>query len=81
MPDLQPPPLPERPAFPNRQTFGQKVKQMLAPIGVAIVAVGKWVLPALKFGWPLLKVGGFMLVSLWAYACSSAGHLPPVLSF
>ncbi len=41
---------------------------MLAPIGVALVAVGKWVLPVLKFGWPLLKVGGFMFVSLWAYA-------------
>ncbi len=68
MPDLQPPPLPDRPPFPNRQTFGQRVKQMLAPIAVALAAAGKWVLPVLKFGLPLLKMGGFMFVSLWAYA-------------
>lgn len=43
--------------FMNRQTFWQRVKQLLAPVAVA-----------LKFGWPIFKMGGFMLISLFFYA-------------
>lgn len=54
--------------FMNRQTFGQRVKQMLAPVAVALVTAGKWLLPLIKFGLPLLKMGGFMFLSLFLYA-------------
>ncbi len=54
--------------FMNRQTFGQRVKQMLAPVAVALATAGKWLLPAIKFGLPLLKMGGFMFFSLFIYA-------------
>jgi Zn-dependent protease len=46
----------------------ERIKRMLAPVAVALAAVGKWALPLLKFGWPLFKMGGFMLLSLWFYA-------------
>ena len=52
----------------NRQTFRQRVKQMFAPVLVALAAAGKFLLPLLKFGWPMLKVGGTMLISMWFYA-------------
>jgi Zn-dependent protease len=52
----------------NRQTFRQRVRQMLAPVAVALATVGKWLLPAIKFGLPLLKMGGFMFFSLFIYA-------------
>jgi len=52
----------------NRQTFWQRVRQLLAPIAVAVATAGKWLLPALKFGLPLIKMGGFMFLSLFIYA-------------
>ncbi|HEX4085633.1 MAG TPA: site-2 protease family protein [Chthoniobacteraceae bacterium] len=52
----------------NQQTFRQRVKQLFAPVLVALAAAGKFLLPALKFGWPMLKVGGTMLISMWFYA-------------
>ncbi len=52
----------------NRQTIRQRVKQMLAPVLVALMTAGKWLLPAIKVGLPLLKMGGFMFFSLFVYA-------------
>jgi Zn-dependent protease len=52
----------------RRPTLGQRVKQMFAPIGVAILAGWKWVVLVLKFGLPFLKVGGTMLISVWVYS-------------
>ncbi len=52
----------------NRRTFAQRVKQLLAPIFVALAAVGKWILPALKFGLPFLKTFATMLISIALYA-------------
>jgi len=43
--------------FINRQTFWQRVKQLLAPVVVV-----------LKVGWPFFKMSGFMLISLFFYA-------------
>jgi len=54
--------------FINRQTFWQRVKQLFAPVLVALAAAWKWIVLGLKFGWPLLKMGGFMLISLFFYA-------------
>jgi Zn-dependent protease len=50
--------------FLNRQTFGQRVKQLLAPVAMALAAGGKLLLMAL----PLLKMGGSMLIAFAAYA-------------
>jgi Zn-dependent protease len=41
---------------------------MFAPIAVAAATAAKWVLPALKFGLPFIKMAGFMFLSLWVYA-------------
>lgn len=54
--------------FINQRTFFQRVKQLLAPVFVALLAVGKWILPALKFGLPFLKTGATMLISIAFYA-------------
>jgi len=54
--------------FINRQTFGQRVKQLLAPVAVLLATAGKWLLPLLKFGWPIFKMSGFMLISLFFYS-------------
>ncbi len=55
--------------------MGQRLKKLLAPIGVALVLLIKFgaklkflLLPALKFFPLLLKTGGTMLLSIWAYA-------------
>ena len=57
--------------FIDRRTFAQRIKQLLAPVLVALAAAGKWILPALKLFGPFLKVGGTMLLSIavygWAY--------------
>jgi Zn-dependent protease len=57
---------PQQPGAP--QTLGQRIKQFFAPLLVALAAAGKFILPILKFGWPLLKMGGFMFLSVWVYA-------------
>jgi Zn-dependent protease len=56
-------------------TLWQRLKKLLAPIGVAVVLVVKFgaklkflVLPALKFFPLVLKTGGTMVLSIWAYA-------------
>jgi Zn-dependent protease len=46
---------------PREPTFWEKLKKMLAPIGVALVAFFKYV-PL------LLKTGGTMLLTIWVYA-------------
>jgi Zn-dependent protease len=50
----------------NRQTFWQRVKQLLAPVVAAIATAGKWIPLLLKL--PMLKVGATMFISLFAYA-------------
>jgi Zn-dependent protease len=50
--------------FMNRQTFGQRVKQMLAPIAVALAAGGKFIVLAL----PMLKMSASMLIAFGFYA-------------
>src|ERR1043166_3870816 len=64
--------------FINQRTFTQRVKQVLAPLLVALAAFGKWILagaklllPALKLGLPFLKTGGTMLLSVLFYAQAS----------
>ena len=52
----------------NRQTFWERLKQMFAPVLVGLVAVGKWILPVLKFGLPILKTGGSMLLVIAIYS-------------
>ena len=51
---------------PVRPSLGQKIKQMLTPIGVGLVVCFKY-LASLKFLLPVLKTGGTMLVSIWLY--------------
>jgi len=54
--------------FINRQTFRQRVKELLAPVAVVLATAGKFLLPVLKFGWPIFKMSGFMLISLFFYS-------------
>src|SRR5437588_6132427 len=56
-------------------TLGQRLKKLLAPIGVALLVIFKFaaklkllLVPLLKFLPILLKTGGTMLLSIWAYA-------------
>ncbi len=69
-----PPPMPLR-VDPPKKTPWQRVKEVLAPIGVVLVIIAKFfgklyylVLPALKFVPVILKTGGTMLLSIWFYA-------------
>ena len=65
--------------FMNRQTFWQRVNQLLAPVLVGLVAAWKWIVLLLKVGWPLFKMSGFMLISLFFYA--KAFGLPFAVGF
>jgi Zn-dependent protease len=56
-------------------TFGQKLKKFLGPLGVVGVLIAKFfakvkflIFPLAKYGWLILKTGGTMLLSVWAYA-------------
>lgn len=53
---------------PVEHTFFQKVKKFLAPIGIAVVAVFKFLAPLKFILLPLLKTGGSMIVMTWIYA-------------
>jgi Zn-dependent protease len=83
-PPESPPPMPAMPAPaltslglppvlpPKKKTWLQK---LLAPLGAAGVMIAKFlatfkfaILAVLKFGWPFLKTGGTMLISMWFYA-------------
>jgi len=59
----------------SEPTFGQKLKKLFAPLGVALALVAKFfaklkfiLIPLLKFLPVLLKTGGTMLLSIWLYA-------------
>jgi Zn-dependent protease len=59
----------------SEPSWKQKLKKLLAPIGVVLVLIFKFaaklkfvVLPLVKFLPILLKTGGTMLISIWAYA-------------
>jgi Zn-dependent protease len=59
----------------SEPSMGQRLKKLLAPIGVALMLVFKFaaklkllVIPLVKFLPILLKTGGTMLLSIWAYA-------------
>jgi Zn-dependent protease len=56
-------------------SIGQRLKKALGPVGLVLVLIVKFLgklkfvlMPLLKFGWPVLKTGGTMLISIWAYA-------------
>jgi Zn-dependent protease len=74
-----PPPSPMEPHYSEppgtEPTLVQRLKKLLAPIGVAFVLVAKFaaklkflVIPLIKFLPILLKTGGTMILSMWAYA-------------
>ena len=71
-----PPPEPRYSGPPGSDpTLGQRLKKLLAPIGIALVLVFKFgaklkflVIPLVKFFPILLKTGGTMVLSMWAYA-------------
>ncbi|MGA3170473.1 MAG: site-2 protease family protein [Chthoniobacteraceae bacterium] len=66
---MQEPIVPQQPApVYTRPTVGQRIKKFFAPLLAGLAAVAKPLLVALKFGWPLIKVGGTMFISLWFYA-------------
>jgi Zn-dependent protease len=59
----------------SEQSLMQRLKKLFAPVGVALVLVFKFaaklkflVIPLVKFLPILLKTGGTMLLSVWAYA-------------
>jgi Zn-dependent protease len=59
----------------SEPSLGQRLKKLLAPAGVALVLIFKFaaklkflVIPLVKFFPILLKTGGTMLFSIWAYA-------------
>jgi len=75
----EPPPLAPEPSplriDPPQPTAGERLKKMLGPLGGVVVLVisffGKLkflLLPLLKFLPVLLKTGGTMILSVWAYA-------------
>jgi len=60
---------------PPEPTLGQKIKKLLAPLGVGLVLIVKFfaklkflILPVLKFFPIILKTGGTMVLSIGAYA-------------
>src|ERR1700730_15576447 len=72
--DLQPETVPSDASHPSQQSWPSRLKKALGPLGVVVVLVAKFfaklkffILPALKFLPILLKSGGTMLISIWAY--------------
>jgi len=72
-------PQPESASFdaqhPSRESWWSRLKKALGPVAVVGVVIAKFfaklkffILPALKFLPILLKSGGTMLISIWAYA-------------
>src|ERR1700719_3058050 len=60
---------------PSQQNWWSRLKKALGPVAVVGVVIAKFlaklkffILPALKFLPILLKSGGTMLISIWAYA-------------
>jgi Zn-dependent protease len=59
----------------SEPSFGQRLKKLLGPLGVVAVVVAKFaaklkflLIPLVKFLPILLKTGGTMILSVWAYA-------------
>jgi Zn-dependent protease len=74
---LPPAPAPSTADLPGNanENLGQKIKRALGPLGVVGVLIAKFfakvkflILPALKYFPVILKTGGTMLLSIWAYA-------------
>jgi Zn-dependent protease len=70
-----PPPLPVEWQRPSEPSGWHKLKKALGPLGVVAVLIAKLfakvkllILPVLKFFPVILKTGGTMLLSVWAYA-------------
>ena len=69
------PPVPPPPPDPSRKpTAWQRLTKALGPIGVVLVMIANFfgkikflLLPILKFGLPVLKTGGTMILSIWVY--------------
>jgi len=49
-------------------TLRQRLRRLFAPLLVGFATIGKWLLPVVKIGVPLLKMSGFMFLSLFLYA-------------
>lgn len=69
------PATPAAPAPPAKPTFWQRLTKKLGPFGVVLVVIAKFfaklkfiLFPILKFGLPVLKTGGTMILSVWVYA-------------
>ncbi len=72
-PILTPSPVPAAP--PRPPTVWQRVRKALGPFGVVLAMIGNFfgkikflLLPVLKFGLPVLKTGGTMILSIGLYA-------------
>jgi len=77
LPPPLPPPVPPVGAAtePAKPTAWQRLTKALGPFGLVLVVIAKFfaklkfiVLPILKFGLPVLKTGGTMMLSIWFYA-------------
>ncbi len=73
-PSLHPPTLPTD-SGPAKPTAWQRLTKALGPLGVVLVVIVNFfaklkflILPVLKFGLPVVKTGGTMLLSIWFYA-------------
>jgi Zn-dependent protease len=73
--DLQPETASFDAQHPSRENWWKRLKKALGPVAVVGVVIAKFfaklkffILPALKFLPILLKSGGTMLISIWAYA-------------
>lgn len=69
-----PPPLPAESQRPPQPGGWTNFKKALGPLGVVVVLFAKFfakvkflILPLAKYGWVILKTGGTMLLSIWAY--------------
>jgi Zn-dependent protease len=74
-PDSPSPVVSPVPAHPEKPTLGKRIIKALGPVGVALLFVGKLLaklkfilLPLVKFGLPILKTGGTMILSIGVYA-------------
>ena len=76
LPPLLPPAVsPAAPAAPAKPTAWQRLTKALGPFGVVLALIANFfaklkflLLPVLKFGLPVLKTGGTMILSVWVYA-------------
>ncbi len=75
LPPSPPPPPDAPPPDPPKPSAWQRFTKALGPVGVVLVAIANFfgkikflLLPILKFGLPVLKTGGTMIISIWFYA-------------